>query len=305
MLVYFGVLALRLRTFLSEKSLRSQVQIYNNKINKIMLENTKPQKTQLYNVQPKIIFEDSDILVLNKPAGLVVHSDGRTDEYTLADWLAENYPEIKEVGEPWVLGNGMNSQSDLKDMIFRPGIVHRLDRETSGVMIVAKNQKSYEFLKKQFKNREIEKEYRVILNGTFKDDIEEGAINKPIGKSPSDFRKWSAQPGARGVLRDAVTEYKILGRTGKGNDGYAYISAMPKTGRTHQIRVHFKAIHHPVLGDRLYGTKKVRNIGIKVPRTMLHAYRIKFKNLKGEQVEYLAPLPKDFNKVLEVVGLSE
>ncbi len=244
---------------------------------------------------PEIIFEDKDVLILNKPAGLIVHSDGRTQEYTLSDWLLKQYPQIKDVGEPW--------QKDTGEQIPRPGIVHRLDRDTSGIMLVAKSQESYENLKEQFKNRRINKEYRVIVNGSFKNEIEGDIIDKPIGKSPSDFRKWSAQPGSRGTLREAVTEYKILNRIGVGNDGYSYISAKPKTGRTHQIRVHFKAIHHSVLGDKLYGSKKQQNIGIKITRTMLHAYNISFKNLAGEYVSYTAKIPKDFNSVLQALKL--
>ncbi len=254
---------------------------------------------------PEIIFEDDELLVINKPAGLVVHSDGRTEEHTLADWLVVEYPELKEIGEPWTTKAKLKGESGIEVIIPRPGIVHRLDRETSGVMLIAKTQESYESLKEQFKNREVQKEYRVILNGTFKDEIEKGTIDKPIGKSPSDFRKWSAQPGARGAMREAVTEYEILSRVGIGNDGYSYISARPKTGRTHQIRVHFKAIHHSVLGDRLYGANKVANIGVKVPRTMLHAYNINFKNLKGERVEYTADVPNDFSKILEAAGLAQ
>ncbi len=251
------------------------------------------------NLQPKIIFEDNELLVINKPAGLVVHSDGRTEEYTLADWLVETYPSMETVGEPW--------QTQVKGgetiTIPRPGIVHRLDRETSGIMVIAKSQESYDNLKEQFKDRVVQKEYRVILNGTFKDEVERGTIDKAIGKSPSDFRKWSAQPGSRGAMREAVTDYKILSRVGTGNDGYAYISASPKTGRTHQIRVHFKAIHHSVLGDRLYGANKVHNIGTKVPRTMLHAHTIGLKNLSGESVEYTAEVAKDFKQVLDAIGL--
>lgn len=262
-----------------------------------MQENKEQDKAAL---QPEVVFEDDEILIINKLAGLVVHSDGRTEEYTLADWLVENYPDMEAVGEPW------STQIKGGDTLIipRPGIVHRLDRETSGIMVIAKTQESYESLKEQFKERQVQKEYRVILNGTFKDEVEKGTIDKPIGKSPSDFRKWSAQPGSRGALRDAVTDYVILTRTGIGNDGYAYISARPKTGRTHQIRVHFKAIHHSVLGDRLYGANKVANIGIKVPRTMLHAHSIKFKNLKGEEVEFVAEVPQDFGKILEAAGLE-
>ena len=228
-----------------------------------------------------------------------MHSDGRTQEYTLADWLVDTYPSMETVGEPW--STQVKGGETL--IIPRPGIVHRLDRETSGIMVIAKTQESYESLKEQFKDRLVSKEYRVILNGTFKDEVEKGTIDKSIGKSPSDFRKWSAQPGARGALRDAITKYSIISRVGVGNDGYAYISARPKTGRTHQIRVHFKAIHHSVLGDRLYGAKKVANIGVKVSRTMLHAYGISFKDMEGNFVSYNAEIPKDFNAILHALNL--
>lgn len=253
------------------------------------------QEYEKQKLQPQIIFEDNELLIINKPTGLVVHSDGRTNEYTLADYILEQYPDIKNVGEPW---------TTKENTILRPGIVHRLDRETSGVMVIAKTQESYESLKKQFKNRDVQKEYRVILNCTFKEEVKEGVIDKPIGKSTSDFRKWSAQPGAKGILREAKTSYVILSRIGMGNDGYSYVSASPKTGRTHQIRVHFKAIHHCVLGDKLYGGKKIANTGIKIPRTMLHAYSIKFKNLKGELITYTAKMPEDFKQILKVVGLT-
>jgi 23S rRNA pseudouridine1911/1915/1917 synthase len=244
---------------------------------------------------PNILFEDDEVIVIDKPAGLVVHGDGRTDESTLADWILEYCPYIGGVGESW--------QTESGQVMPRPGIVHRLDRETSGVMVVAKTQESFENLKEQFKNREVKKEYRAIVNGTFKDDVESGVIDKPIGKSPSDFRKWSAQPGARGALREALTEYEIISRVGVGNDGYAYISAKPHTGRTHQIRVHLKAIHHSVLGDKLYGAKRVHNIGTKVPRTMLHAHSLSFKNLSGETGVHIANIPQDFKQVLDSLGL--
>ncbi len=249
----------------------------------------------------KIIYEDKDVLVINKPAGLVAHSDGRTKEFTLANWLLENYPEIKNVGESWETQNG---EAREKKIIARPGIVHRLDRDTSGVMVVAKTEESFNSLKEQFKNRKVQKEYRVILGGTFGSGADAGTIDKPIGKSQSDFRKFSAQPGARGTMRDAITEYKVISSVGAGNSGYSYVSAAPKTGRTHQIRVHFKAVHHSVLGDKLYGVKKVADITTEVPRIMLHAHTISFKNLAGEAVEYTAELPEDFINVLNTIGLS-
>jgi 23S rRNA pseudouridine1911/1915/1917 synthase len=277
-----------------------------------MQESNMRDKSQL---KPQIIFEDAEVLVLNKPSGLVVHSDGRTIEYTLADWLVENYPEMEEVGEPW----STEAKGDEVLVIPRPGIVHRLDRETSGILLVAKTQEMYEHLKEQFKNRQVQKEYRVILNGAFKDKQVEDAddlaamddissdvkiIDKPVGRSPSDFRKWSAQPGARGKMREAITRYEVIENIGVGNDGFSYVKACPKTGRTHQLRVHFKAIHHTVLGDKLYGTKKQRNIGIQIPRTILHAYRISFLTLLGEKVEHIAPLPSDFADVLKSIGFN-
>src|SRR3990167_5701413 len=125
-----------------------------------------------------ILYEDSDILVINKPAGLVVHSDGRTKEPSVSEWFVEKYPESKDVGEK--MGE-----------IERPGVVHRIDRETSGALILAKTKEGHAFLKEQFQNREIEKVYHAFVYGNLKDD--RGTINLPIGKSASDFRKWSAQ----------------------------------------------------------------------------------------------------------------
>ena len=139
-------------------------------------------------MEPTIIFEDDNILVIDKPAGLMVHSDGRTKEETLSDWVLKKYPELKDVGEPW-------------EDIPRPGIVHRLDKDTSGVMVLAKTQETFEELKGQFQERKIKKTYRAFAYDPFKE--ENGEIDRPIGKSKSDFRKWSAQPGSRGVQREA------------------------------------------------------------------------------------------------------
>ena len=144
-----------------------------------------------------IIFEDKDILVINKPAGLVVHGDGRTKESTLADWILEKYPEMKEVGEPIKTSSG--------EIIWRPGIVHRLDRYTSGMMVVAKNNKAFLDLKIQFQDHLIEKTYRVFVYGIIKE--EDGRIDRPITRSRKDFRLWSAQRGGRGEEREAVEVY--------------------------------------------------------------------------------------------------
>ncbi|PIZ87525.1 RluA family pseudouridine synthase, partial [Candidatus Nomurabacteria bacterium CG_4_10_14_0_2_um_filter_30_12] len=146
----------------------------------------------------KILYEDKDILAIDKPSGISVHPDGRTKEITISDWFVKNYPKAKNVGESIFV--------DGKE-IKRPGIVHRLDKETSGVLLLVKNQKAYEFLKNQFKSREIKKVYNAVVLGSMKDD--RGTIRKSIGRSGNDFRKRLAGRGARGELREAVTEYTV------------------------------------------------------------------------------------------------
>lgn len=266
----------------------------------------------------KILHEDSNILAIDKPSGISVHPDGRTKESTITDWVLENYPRMKNVGEPMFI-----EDKGKKLEIKRPGVVHRLDRDTSGVLILAKNQKSYEFLKSQFKNREIKKTYNAIVNGWLKE--ERGVISKPIGRSPTDFRKYSASRGARGEMREAITRYKVLKRFETGaklcefssrsslsrvRDGshtvkkirkvfpekFTYLEVFPKTGRTHQIRVHMKAIDHPVVCDSLYNPKGPCPKEIK--RIALHAVSIEFKDLKGKIVNIKSPLPLIFRKLL-------
>ncbi|MEI6280622.1 MAG: RluA family pseudouridine synthase [bacterium] len=244
----------------------------------------------------KILYEDTNILAIDKPAGISVHPDGRTKEKTVADWAIKNYPKMKNVGE-----NETYENKGIKIEIKKPGIVHRLDHDTSGVMLLAKNEKAYQFLKSQFQNREIKKTYHAIVSGWLKD--ERGIINKPIGRSPKDFRRYSATRGARGEMREAITQYKVLKRftslqpspyKGEGVK-FTYLEIYPKTGRTHQIRVHMKAIDHPVVCDSLYNPNSVCPKGIK--RMALHAKSIEFKNLKGEIIKVESPLPSCFKKV--------
>ncbi len=232
----------------------------------------------------EVLYEDSDCLVINKPAGLVVHPDGRTKEPALTDWILEKYPEIKNVGEPLTLQNG--------ETIFRPGIVHRLDRETSGALIIAKTQEMFLRLKKQFQEKEISKIYHAFVYGRVKND--EGIIDRRIGRSKNDFRQWSAQRGAKGEMREAVTEYRVLER---GKD-VSLVEVTPKTGRTHQIRVHFKAINYPVVCDKLYAPKRECLLGFG--RTALHSRSLEFSLLDGKRVKVEAPYPKDFNGAIEV-----
>jgi 23S rRNA pseudouridine1911/1915/1917 synthase len=251
--------------------------------------------------QIKILYEDEDVVVINKPSGLIVHSDGKTSEPSVTDWVIEKYPEAENVGEPLIMNREVrvkNKESTPNSKfltnnftILRPGIVHRIDRETSGVLVLAKNQEAFEFLKKQFQNREVEKIYHAFVWGDIKKD--EGTVNRSIGKSKKDFRQWSAQRGARGEMREAITEYRVLKRSRE----ITFLEIRPKTGRTHQIRVHMKAVNHPLLCDSLYSPKHPPELGLK--RLALHAYGLKFRNFKGEIIEIKAPYSEDFERALE------
>ena len=232
-----------------------------------------------------VLYEDSDILALNKPAGLVVHSDGKTVEPSLSDWVLENYPKTKNVGEPARLSDGRE--------ILRPGIVHRLDRETSGVILVAKTVKGFETLKKQFQDHSIQKTYEAFVFGEIKNDS--GRIDRPIGRSSSDFRKWTAQRGARGEMREALTEYVVKARAG----GYSYVEVFPKTGRTHQIRVHFKAINYPLVADKLYTPDRENTLGFT--RLALHSKSISFWSTDGQIHIVTAPYPADFKMAIKTL----
>jgi 23S rRNA pseudouridine1911/1915/1917 synthase len=257
----------------------------------------------------KVLYEDKDILVIDKPSGISVHSDGRTKEKTITDWVLKNYPKMKNVGEP--MGE-----------IVRPGIVHRLDRGTSGVLVLAKNQKTHQFLKNQFQNRVVKKTYIAIVSGFVKN--EHGFVDKPIGRSPIDFRRRLAGRGAKGEMREAKTEYKVLkrftapacknfsscaylrvpgGTLGDKNfhkltqEKFTYIKLKPKTGRTHQIRVHMKFLNHPVVCDSLYNREGVYPKGLS--RLALHAQSIEFKDMKGKNIKVESPLPKEFKKMMK------
>lgn len=217
----------------------------------------------------KVLYEDFNILAIEKPSGILVHPDQHSQEKTILDLFLKKYSKIE--------------------------IVHRLDRETSGVMLLAKNQKAHEFLKKQFQNREVKKTYLAIVSGFMKND--HGVINKSIGRSPKDFRRHLSGRGVRGELREAETSYKVLKRFEVLHNKFSYLEIRPKTGRTHQIRVHMKYLNHPVACDSLYNPDTPCPPGIK--RLALHAKSIEFKDLKGKTVKVESPLPRDFKKALE------
>ena len=205
-----------------------------------------------------IIYEDDDIVVIDKPSGVMTHPDGHTTDETASDWFASKYPASKEVGETQRLKDGTE--------IRRPGVVHRLDRETSGILVFAKTQEAHAFLKEAFQTHDVKKTYIAFVYGTPKE--EKGIIEFSIGRSRRDFRLRSAQPKAKGTLREALTKYQVLASNGT----HSVLKAMPETGRTHQIRVHLKAIHHPVVCDPLYAPNHPCDLGFK--RLGLHAYQL-------------------------------
>lgn len=231
-----------------------------------------------------IIYEDDDVVVINKPAGLIVHFDGRNVEPSVADWVLEKYPEASEVGEDGVSPQGVH--------ISRPGIVHRLDRTTSGVMIIVKTQEAHAFVKQQFQSRTTEKKYVTFVYGHPKAD--KGVIDSEIGRTKKKPRKWTSLPGKSGTLRSAVTEWEVLNRMidTETDEPVTYLSTSPKTGRTHQIRVHLKAIHHPIVCDHIYAPKRQCLLGFNRPA--LHAQSISFELPSGEKKTFEAPLPEDF-----------
>ncbi|MEK7542925.1 MAG: RluA family pseudouridine synthase [Patescibacteria group bacterium] len=234
----------------------------------------------------KIIHEEKDFIAVEKPAGVLVHKtrtralDGnRTEEKTLVNLILEKYPEVKSVGD--FKGKETNE-------LERYGIVHRLDRETSGVIIIARTQKFFDILKKQFQNHEIKKEYMALVKGKLKGN---GIINKPIGLR-SGTTKHSVNARNMKMVKDAITEYEVI----EAFPDETLIRVIPKTGRTHQIRVHFASIGHPVIGDKLYGQRKGTS---GLSRQFLHAAAIEFIKADGKRTRIESELPVELSLFLD------
>lgn len=225
---------------------------------------------------PRIIEETADYVVLDKPSGLLVHpADSSPDEKTLVDWLVERYPEIVGVGD---------------EPEFRPGIVHRLDREASGVLVVARTQQMYDHLKNQFQDRSIHKEYVVLVHGKVAREF--GEITLPISRASRGGRMAAHGIGADAL--EAHTEYFVERRF----TNTTLLRVNIHTGRTHQIRVHMFALQHPVVGDSLYPVKKVGKSFVQPERLLLHARKMTFTDLGGNQKSFEAPLADDFESYL-------
>lgn len=230
----------------------------------------------------KLVFENDDFLVIDKPSGLIVHGADHIAEETLVDQLLKKYPDLINIGE---------SEE-------RPGIVHRLDKEASGLMVVVRNQKFFKNLKKQFQDRKVEKIYQALVFGRIGKD--EDRITFPIKRS-SQGNKQAAVPvnfrGKKRETRKAITEFDVLERF----VNYTLLFVKIKTGRKHQIRVHMDAYGHPVVGDPLYHTKKIKELNKKLNlgRMFLVATKLSFKDLKGEKHSFEVRLPKDLGNFLD------
>ncbi len=253
------------------------------------MENVSEESVSKKPLEPEILYEDDLMLVINKPTGMIVHNDGRSVEPPVVDWFLAREPKARGVGEVGFAQDGVPLE--------RSGVVHRLDRDTSGVLVLAKTQEAFVHLKAQFHDHHIQKEYRTFVYGTMKEKW--GTIARPIGRSTKDFRLKSAQRGARGALREAVTDWELLAQT----DKHAYVKITPKTGRTHQIRVHLKAVGRPIVHDDLYSPEDLlsgNNLGFT--RLALHAYTLRIKHPNGEEKLFTAPLPEDFVRAAATIA---
>lgn len=223
-----------------------------------------------------IVYEDNNLLVINKPSGLITHPKDATDNQdSVTGWLVEKYPEIKTVGED----------------PLRPGLVHRLDKDTSGLLVIAKNQDSFIYLKNLFQDKKIKKFYLALVRGKPKEP--KGIIDAPMGRIGM---KRTTQVRGNKKLKDkkeAITEYSTL----KNFRDFTLLEVSPHTGRTHQIRVHLKSIGTPVAGDPLYGPKNLANT--KEPgRLFLHAYKLQFISPDGKALAFEADPPDDLQKFI-------
>lgn len=231
---------------------------------------TPPQELKPEAIPLKILYEDDDLLVVDKPAGLTVHPAPGHPEHTLVNAILAHYPHLADIGDS-----------------LRPGVVHRLDKDTSGVMLVAKNSDAQIDLAGQFKSHSVTKAYLALVRGKL--EPESGLIEADIGRDPHNRKKMAVVAAGR----EARTDYRVIKYLGN----YTLLEVRPETGRTHQIRVHLAAIGFPVVGDRVYGVKSPH-----LSRQFLHACRLGFKlPSSGEYIEFESDLPDDLQKALEAI----
>ena len=217
----------------------------------------------------EILYEDEDVAVVNKPCGMVVHPAPGNETGTLVNALLYAMDDLSGIGG-----------------VKRPGIVHRLDKDTSGLLMIAKNDQAHESLSEQLRERTMDKRYLAVVEGEMKEPS--GRIEQPVARSKKDRKKMAIDPEGRYALTEWTLKENLRGA--------ALLEVHILTGRTHQIRVHMQSIHHPVAGDPIYGAKN----GVKAPRLMLHAWRLSFTHPRtGERLSFCAEPPEAFVRTLE------
>lgn len=232
---------------------------------------TRPVDIVPQDIPLDILYQDADVVIVNKPCGMVVHPAAGNEDGTLVNALLYHVHDLSGIGGE-----------------MRPGIVHRLDKDTSGLILIAKNDRAHAALSEQFKARTMEKHYRAVAFGNFTEDA--GLIDAPIARHPVDRKKMAIVPNGK----PSQTEWKVLERL----KGATSLDVHLLTGRTHQIRVHMHSIGHPLLGDRIYAPN-IRT-SVHIPRLMLHAYSLAFTHpTTGERMTLCAPLPEKFETTLE------
>lgn len=230
------------------------------------------------NIPLEILYRDDYLIIISKPPGMVVYPCLGHPDGTVMNAVAYHIKKLSNIGSP-----------------LRPGVVHRLDKDTSGVMIIAIDDGTYYHLVEMFKKRQILKEYMTIVYGTIPDS---GKITSPIGRASHDRKKMSTKAK---ISKEAITEWKVLKRF----KNYSLLKVKIITGRTHQIRVHLSSIGHPILGDQVYGKKiylELKSEKIRINRQMLHAHKIEFIHpIKKKKIEIEAPLPEDMEKIISIL----
>ncbi|MFA7209618.1 MAG: RluA family pseudouridine synthase [Parcubacteria group bacterium] len=236
-------------------------------------------------IKLEIIYQDENMVVVNKPSGLQVHPSDTEKKNTLVNALIFSFPGIKDV------------KDDSEDSWMRPGIVHRLDKDTSGVMVVARNKKTFDELKRKFADREIEKNYVAVVYGNL--EKKEGIVDAPIARAASFKKQKIARGKTKGTARPAVTEYRLI----KRYQDFDFVEAFPKTGRMHQIRVHLASLGHPIIGDAKY---KRRNLvcPLGISRQLLHAQKLAFE-LDGQKYQFEANVEDDFAEFLRKLDSAQ
>ncbi|GAB5046314.1 RluA family pseudouridine synthase [Thermodesulfovibrio sp. TK110] len=271
----------KVNNFLKSKSYKLKFNDLVEVFSEFLSETEENKELIPQNIPLDVIYRDDYLIVLSKPANMVVYPCPGHKEGTLLNALAYHVKKLASAGAP-----------------LRPGVVHRLDKDTSGVIVIAVDDKAYYGLIEAFKKRHVNKEYIALVSGELKGS---GKITLPIGRAIYDRKKMSTRTKK---AKDAITEWEVL----RNFKNYTLVKVRIITGRTHQIRVHFSAIGHPVLGDRTYGRKTYIEVGGKklpITRQMLHAWKIKFRHpITGETLQFESPLPKDMTEIIDLLENS-